>query len=112
MSTLEDLHIHINRLITIIINCPFDIPQIVRSATTDVRKGVLHIGRFLNPKSKRVVSFRNAVDVYRLVEKMVQFRNVLVTFMYHVLPELGVHEANHLDEYVLYSIRFLKRYVT
>lgn len=109
MRTVDDLHVHLNGLLSVLIACPREIPQIVRSVLFDVRKGVLQIGRFLDPRLNKVVIFPNKWDIQHTIEKMIQLRIVLIMFLVHALPDENEHESDTLDEFLKYSISFLEK---
>lgn len=109
MRTVDDLHIHLNGLLSVLINCPREIPQIVRSVWIDARKGVLRIGRFLDPRSTTFVFFSNKWDIQHTIDKMIQLRIVLIMFLVHALPEESDRESDTLDEFLKYSISFLEK---
>ena len=107
MRTVNDLHIHLDGLISMLLKCPLEIPQSVRSVLFDVRKGVLRIGRYLDPRSNKVVFFQNKGDVEHIIIKMNQLRGIFIRFLVHALPKESMHELDTLNEFITYSILFL-----
>ena len=73
----------------------------------DVNKGVLRIGRYLDPRSNNVVFFQNKGDIEYIIIKMNQLRGVLIRFLVHALPKESMHELDTLNEFITYSMLFL-----
>ena len=109
---LTDLNYHIEGIIEEISQCPGNgSPQVTRGVAMDVHKGILKIGRYLNPQfDGSFYEWKHANDIQKTLTKMVFLRMILPTFVNYLPDEPAIRAHGEvLQEHLTHSIRFLEK---
>lgn len=111
--SLCDLHNIIDILILKMSQCPGEgSPQITRGVAMDVHKGIMKIGRYVNPCLQHgSYIFKTDDDVNFTIQKLMYLQMVLYRFVDANIPDIPSLRAHAeiLKEHLQYSIRFLEK---
>lgn len=108
---LTDLNYHVEGIIEGISQCPGNgSPQVTRGVAIDVHKGIMKIGRCLNPQFNDICQWKHVNDISKTLKNLMFLQMILPTFVNHLPDEPAIRaHGEFLQEHLKHSILFLEK---